>query len=119
MATRPDKYLKYDEQNYVGYFQQLTTIIRANAHADSLLDELLPNPLAELPGKLADGPKAALLNAYRAVDAACKEQPTTKDLQLDPVGCIKRHIKANRLIAQALAEEGNDEYSDGGSAVKE
>ena len=84
MATRPDKYLKYDEQNYVGYFQQLTTIIRANVHADSLLDELLPNPLAEL-GKLADEPKAALLNAYRAVDAACKEQPTTKDLQLDPV----------------------------------
>ena len=44
MTTRPDKYLKYDDKNYVGYFQQLTTIIRSDTHADDLLDELLDNP---------------------------------------------------------------------------
>ena len=61
MTTRPDKYLKYDDKNYVGYFQQLTTIIRSDSHADDLLDELLGTPLCGITTQLKEGPQVTLL----------------------------------------------------------
>ena len=117
MATRPDKYLKYDDQNYVGYFQQLTTIVRSNTHADDLLDDLLTNPLADLRSTLEEDPLTALLMAHRAIDPTCAKLPTAAELALDPIKHIKLYLKANRLIAISLADDHDETYNTGGAAV--
>ena len=46
--AKPNKYLRYDDKHFEGYWMQLLTLIHHNDSADQILDGILEHPLRQL-----------------------------------------------------------------------
>lgn len=94
--SRPDKYLRYSEDHFQGYWVQLTTLMRSNEDADEILDGLLINPLKALRKAINSIPPNANMVAIAAAirtlyvagnygDPAGSFPPTEEQMLHDPL----------------------------------
>ena len=106
--SRPNKYLRYDEDHFQGYWVQLTTLIRSNEDADELLDGLLLSPLLALLKAINSIPPnpamVAIATAIKTLyvagnygDPPGSFPPTEEQMLLDPLKIFKEFAKATQL----------------------
>ena len=115
--SKPDKHLRYTEKHFDGYMVHLTALIRANEHADELMDGLLTNPIQDLLDVAANDPGRSVVIQLNLSYQNYKQlhpwftsgfPPSTDLLTNDPVQCVKNLLIVTKKATTAGTGGGFD-----------